>query len=70
LSKARGRGLSVIDAISLALGGKLDQSVIAEARLDLAERYAERLLEVARRAVEGLSEERGARGGPDEQLRR
>jgi hypothetical protein len=42
LSKARGRGLSVIDATSPALSGKLDPSAIAEARLDLAERYAER----------------------------
>jgi hypothetical protein len=43
----------------LALSGTLDPSAIAEAKLDLAEGYAERLLEVSRKAVEGLREKRG-----------
>jgi hypothetical protein len=41
VEKLETSGLSVIDAISLALGDELDPSAIAEARLDLAEKYLE-----------------------------
>jgi hypothetical protein len=41
VEKLEASGLSVIDAISLALGDELDPSAIAEARLDLAEKYVE-----------------------------
>jgi hypothetical protein len=41
VEKLEASGLSVIDAISLALGDGLDPNAIAEARLDLAEKYLE-----------------------------
>lgn len=41
VEKLEASGLSVIDAIFLALGGELDPNTIAEAKLDLAEKYLE-----------------------------